>query len=194
MSPQWIAELAEHASQRGLELLDAPVTGSRTQAETGQLSFLVGGSRRAFDRAASVFHAMGKDAIYLGQSGSGAVMKLINNFLCGVQVASLAQGLSWIERSGLDPQQALTILKNGAPGSPLLAAISGRMTQREYAVNFHLNLMSKDLLYAHEAAASQGIDLSTAISARLLFEEAIAEGYGAEDMSAVVEVARAAKK
>jgi 3-hydroxyisobutyrate dehydrogenase len=190
VSPTWIAELAEATSQRGLDLLDAPVTGSRTQAEAGQLSFLVGGSDAALEKTAPVLKAMSKEIIHLGSVGSGAKMKLINNFLCGVQVASLAEGLTWIERSGLDREKALMVLKSGAPGSPLLGAISTRMASQNYAVNFLLTLMTKDLLYAQNEAALNNVELKTAEVARSLFEAAIAQGLGNEDMSSVIEPLR----
>jgi 3-hydroxyisobutyrate dehydrogenase len=190
VSPAWVAELAEAASQRGVELLDAPVTGSRMQAEAGQLSFLVGGSETTLEQARPVLEAMSKEIVHLGPVGSGAKMKLINNFLCGVQVASLAEGLTWIERSGLDREKALTVLKSGAPGSPLLGAISARMVSQNYAVNFLLTLMTKDLLYAQNEAARNNVDLKTAETARSLFEVAIAQGLGTEDMSSVIEPLR----
>lgn len=190
VSSAWITELAEAASQRGVELLDAPVTGSRMQAEAGQLSFLAGGSDTTLEKARPVLGAMSKEIVHLGPVGSGARMKLINNFLCGVQVASLAEGLTWIERSGLDREKALTVLKSGAPGSPLLGAISARMVSQNYAVNFLLTLMSKDLLYAQNEAARNNVDLKTAESARSLFEVAIAQGLGNEDMSSVIEPLR----
>jgi 3-hydroxyisobutyrate dehydrogenase len=194
VTPAWIAELAEAARARGLDFLDAPVTGSRAQAAAGQLSFLVGGSREALDTVRPVLEAMSKEIVLLGPVGSGAKLKLINNFLCGVQIASLAEGIVWLERSGLDMEQALTFLKSGAAGSPLLANLSARMTSRDYAVNFHLKLMSKDLQYAGEAAAESGVELTTAANARRLFERAIAQGYGEKDMSAVVEPLRGAAK
>ena len=190
VSPAWIAELASMASARGCDLLDAPVTGSRTQAEGGQLSFLVGGSDAALERAAPVLKAMSKEIVKLGPVGSGAKMKLINNFLCGVQVASLAEGLTWIERSGLDREKALSVLKSGAPGSPLLGAISARMVSKNYDVNFLLRLMTKDLLYAQNEATYCKVDLKTAEVARSLFEVAIAQGFGDEDMSSVIEPLR----
>jgi 3-hydroxyisobutyrate dehydrogenase len=117
-------------------------------------------------------------------------LKLINNFLCGVQIASLAEGLAWIERSGLDRDKALAILKAGAPGSPVLGAISARMVNHDYKVNFLLRLMSKDLKYAHDEAARCDVDLTTAEVARNLFEEAIAKGLGESDMSSVIEPLR----
>ncbi|MEO8737391.1 MAG: NAD(P)-dependent oxidoreductase [Edaphobacter sp.] len=193
VSPAWIAELSALAQQCGNELLDAPVTGSRMQAEGGQLSFLVGGSGAALEAVTPILKSMSKEIIHLGPVGSGAKMKLINNFLCGVQIASLAEGLAWIERSGLDRDKALTILKNGAPGSPLFAAMSTRMINHDYTVNFLLKLLSKDLLYARREAASCNIDLKTAETAHGLFEAAVAEGYGEQDMSSVVEPIRKAR-
>ena len=195
VTPAWIAELhAQAARQNNVDLLDAPVTGSLAQAQAGQLIFLVGGKSAVLERVRPVLAAMSKDIVLLGPIGSGARMKLINNFLAGVQVASLAEGLAWIERSGLDREQALTILKNGAPGSPLLAAISGRMVQATYEVNFLLSLMDKDLRYAHTDAATLGIDLRSAATAETRFSEALKAGHGNEDMSAVIEPLRASKE
>lgn len=190
VSPGWISELAGYAVQHEAELLDAPVTGSRAQAQAGQLSFLVGGNDSALQKATPALKSMSKEIIHLGPVGSGAKMKLINNFLCGVQVASLAEGLTWIERSGLDREKALSVLKSGAPGSPLLGAISARMVNRDYAVNFLLKLMTKDLSYAQVEAANCDVDLKTAEIARGLFEAAIAKGYGDEDMASVIEPLR----
>jgi len=193
VSPAWITELSAQAQQRGNELLDAPVTGSRTQSEGGQLSFLVGGSAAALATVTPVLNAMSKEIVHLGPIGSGAKMKLINNFLCGIQTASLAEALVWIERSGLDRDKALTILKSGAPGSPLLGAMSTRMTNRDYTINFLLRLLSKDMLYAGKEAASCNVDLKTGEAARGLMEAAIAEGYGEQDMSSLVEPLRKKK-
>jgi 3-hydroxyisobutyrate dehydrogenase len=190
ISSGWIAELATAAKERGLQLLDAPVTGSRMQAAGGQLSFLVGGSDEALAIATPVLEAMSKEIVHLGPVGSGATMKLVNNFLCGVQAASLAEAIAWLERSGLDRDKAIDLLKRGAPGSPLLANLSARMTSVDYTVNFYLKLMSKDLLYAGDAAAASGVELTTAANARRLFEQAVAQGYGERDMSAVVEPLR----
>jgi 3-hydroxyisobutyrate dehydrogenase len=190
LTPAWISELAGLAVARDLKLLDAPVTGSRMQAEAGQLTFLVGGDSATLEQARPVLAAAGKDIVHLGPVGSGARMKLINNFLCGVQVASLAEGIAWIERSGLDREQALKILKSGAPGSPLLGTISGRMVDATYQVQFLLSLMSKDLHYASLDAATLGLELSMANTAEVRFIEAAKAGYADMDMSAVVEPLR----
>jgi 3-hydroxyisobutyrate dehydrogenase len=190
VSPAWVAELAGHAARHGVEMLDAPVTGSRMQAAGAQLSFLVGGSDKALERVTPVLKAMGKEIVHIGPLGSGAKLKLINNFLCGVQIASLAEGLTWIERSGLDREKSLAFLKTGAGGSPLVGAISERMVNHNYTVNFLLRLMTKDLQYAQNEAANCNVDLTTAETARGLFEAAITKGFGEADMSSVIEPLR----
>jgi 3-hydroxyisobutyrate dehydrogenase len=190
LSPAWVAELAHTATSSGLSLVDAPVTGSRVQAEGGQLSFIVGGDEAAVAIARPVLEPMSKEIIHLGPVGSGAKLKLINNFLAAVQVASLAEGLTWIERSGLDRDKALAFLKSAAPGSPLVAGISARMIERTYDVNFLLRLMAKDIRYAENEAASCDVELNTAMAARRLFENAIEQGYGEKDMSAIIEPLR----
>jgi 3-hydroxyisobutyrate dehydrogenase len=187
----WVEELSEVAEARGLTLVDAPVTGSKAQAAAGQLLFLAGGSAEAVERVAPALRAMGRDVIHLGPTGSGARMKLINNFLCGVQIASLAEALAMIERSGLQPAKAVGLLTQGAPGSPLVNAISARMMQRQYEPNFYLQLMAKDLQYATVEAAEQGIDAMTGTAALRVFERAVAEGLGEQDIAAVVEPFRA---
>jgi 3-hydroxyisobutyrate dehydrogenase len=192
-SPAWIEELHVAAQARGVRLLDAPVTGSRMQAEDGQLVFLTGGDANTIEEAQPVLAAMSKKILPLGPVGSGAQLKLINNFLCGVQVASFAEALTWIERNGLDRSTALEFLKTAAPGSGIFAGMSDRMTKRTYEVNFALDLMRKDLAYAQTAAEAFGVPLSTAANAEQLFMRAQDEGYGERDMSAVVEVLRATK-
>lgn len=190
LSPDWVAELNGAAGDRGLHMVEAPVTGSRMQAEGGQLNFLVGADEEALALVEPVLRSMSKEILHLGPVGSGAQLKLINNFLCAVQVTSFAEALAWIERTGLKRDTALEFLKKGAPGSGILSAMSDRMTRRTYEVNFLLRLMAKDLRYAQAAAAQRGVELSMAEPAEVMFGKAQEQGLGERDMSAVVEVLR----
>jgi 3-hydroxyisobutyrate dehydrogenase len=185
VSPGWIAELGTHAAKRGCEILDAPVTGSRTHAAAGDLLFLVGGAAPVLEQVRPILAAMGsRGVLHLGPIGSGARMKLINNFVCGVEAAAL------IERLGLDPAMAFPVLADGAPGSPLVKAVGPRMLKHEYAVNFRLDLMHKDLTYAIVEGERAGVPLRTAEAARERFAQAIEAGSGAQDFSAVIEPLR----
>lgn len=190
LSVAWVKELAELARARGCELLDAPVTGSKMHAHSGQLNFIVGGSEASLEKVRPVLAVMSKTITHIGPTGSGAVLKLINNFVCGSQVASLAQGLVWMERAGLDVNKSLPIMSEGAPGSPLFKTLANRMLTPDYTPNFMLKLMTKDLDYAIKEAAKAGLNLSTGQSAYDMFRTAAEAGHGEQDMAAVVEPLR----
>jgi 3-hydroxyisobutyrate dehydrogenase len=190
VSVGWVKELAAAAEQKHCLLLDAPVTGSKHQAEAGELNFLVGGGMEALSAARPVLEVMSKTILHLGPTGSGAMVKLINNFVCGVQAASLAEAVALIERSGMNLEKALGVLTHGAPGSPLLKVLAARMTARDYTPNFFMKLMAKDLGYAMSEGHSHSMDLQTASAAAALFRRAIAAGLADQDFSAVVEPLR----
>ncbi len=133
---------------------------------------------------------MSKTIVHLGPTGSGAMAKLINNFVCGVQIAALAEALAMIERSGLDRAKALEVLTGGAPGSPLEKAVSARMTTPDFTPNFLLRLMAKDLGYAIQEGGKLSVELTTGKAALEDFQRAMAEGHGGKDIAAVVEPLR----
>jgi len=191
LSVGWVRELAGEIASRGAELIDAPVTGSKMHAGSGELTFLVGGSAEALEKARPALAVMSKAILHIGPPGAGALTKLIHNFMCGVQVASTAQALSLIERSGLDAQKALVVLTEGAPGSPLVKTMFARMTSSDYTPNFFLELALKDLRYAIQEGQRFGLDVTTASAAAGVFENAVAAGHGQKDFSAVMEPYRA---
>ncbi len=188
----WMRELGAQAGSRGVAFLDAPVTGSKPQAEQGALNFLVGGDAATAERAAPLFAAMGRGMVHVGPTGSGALLKLINNFMCGVQLASLGEAIAMAQRSGLDVRRTADVLAAGSPGSPLVKMVVERMVARDYTPNFLVPLMVKDLTYAIETFAAAGIDLADARAARERFIEAAAAGYQDQDIAAVVEPLRQA--
>ena len=192
LSPDWIRELYKAVIERGLRMSEAPVTGSRMQAEAGQLNFLVGSDEETLAAIKPVLQCMSKEIVHLGPIGSGAQLKLINNFLCAVQMTSFAEALVWMEKAGLRLDTSIDVLKRGAPGSGILSVMSERMLQRTYDVNFLLRLMDKDIRYARAAAAQVGVDLTTSPPVQDLLRQAEEQGFGERDMSAVVEVVRRA--
>lgn len=185
LSGSWIAELAAKASARGCQFLDAPVTGTKPHAASGELTFLVGGAAETVDAARPVFSVLGRDVIHLGPTGSGTLMKLINNFVCGVQAASFTEALSMIDEGGLDRSKAISVLTGGAPGSGIVKRVADRLAANDFTPNFALHWMAKDLSYALREASAKGIPLKTAAAALSIFERAMAEGFGEEDFSAV---------
>jgi 3-hydroxyisobutyrate dehydrogenase len=186
LTVEWIKELAKAAAQRGCEFLDAPVTGTKPHAASGELLFMVGGSDSALAAAQPVLSVLGREVVHLGPTGSGALLKLINNFMCGVQAASFAEAVTMINAGSLDQERAVSILTNGAPGSGIVKRAATRTAANDYTPHFLLRLMAKDLGYAIDQASQTGLNLQTASSALAVFKQAIAKGYGDEDFSAVV--------
>jgi 3-hydroxyisobutyrate dehydrogenase len=190
LSVKWVRELAATAAARGCELLDAPVTGSKSHAASGELNFLVGGSAEALEKARPVLSVMSRSMVHLGPNGSGALLKLINNFLCGVQAASLAEAIALMEKGGLDRGKALEVLVNGAPGSGVFKTVSSRAEAKDFTPVFRLRLMQKDLSYALEEGNQHGVPMATAAAALDLFRQATASGAGEKDFSAILEQLR----
>src|SRR5258708_10365721 len=173
LSSGWIKELAVSAARRGCGFLDAPVTGSKTHAAAGELTFLVGGSAEALAKARPALAALGPAVLHLGATGSGALLKLVNNFLCGVQAVSLAEAFAFIERSRLDRAPSIEFLKNAAPGSPLVRTLAERMEAGRFEPNFKLRLLAKDLAYAVEEGRAMSLELATVSSAIEVLQAAI---------------------
>jgi 3-hydroxyisobutyrate dehydrogenase len=144
----WVQELAQAAAAAGAECIDAPVTGSKNQAAAGELNFLTGGNAAALETIRPALNAMGRSVTHLGPTGSGALLKLINNFLAGVHVAATAEAVAWIERTELDRAQAIAFLSDSAVGSPVTKTVAARMCAPDFTPNFFLRLMAKDLGYA----------------------------------------------
>ena len=188
LTTAWIHELATKAAEHGCRFLDAPVTGTKPHAASGELLFLVGGASEVVDAVRPIFSVLGRETIHLGPLGSGALMKLVNNFMCGVQAASLAEALSLISAGGLDRSTALSILTGGAPGSGIVKRVADRVATNDYTPNFALRWMAKDLSYAVGEASGQKIPLQTATAALSVFQRAVDEGHGDEDFSAVVKL------
>lgn len=186
LSLDWVQELENLAKARGCRFLDAPVTGSKDQAESGKLKFLVGGDAETIAAIAPVLSVMSVEIVPLGPVGSGTTLKLVNNFLCGAQIAALAEGLAVLDRHGLNQNVALAVLMKGAVGSPLLQTIMARVASDDFTPNFSVSLIEKDLSYAINEGAKVGVDLSSAEAARSRFQQANAAGLGERDIASLV--------
>jgi len=190
LTPRWVCELAAEAAKRDCDFLDAPVTGSKPQAEAGQLVFLIGGDATVLDRARPVLKAMSRDIRYFGPTSSGAKVKLLNNLLNGIQVSSFAEMLSLAERMDIDVNAAAEFISNSAPGSPIVKIALQRMIESEFTPNFSVSLMAKDLSYAIAESVSLSVDMPITNAAKKVYETAIAEGLGAKDFCSVIETLR----
>ncbi len=184
-TPMMAREVAAWASGRNLFYLDAPVSGSLPQARGRELVFMVGGDRSAFDRAQPLFAAMGRVSSYMGPSGSGSTIKLINNMLSGTVSTALAEALAVAEAAGLDGKSVQEVLGEGATASRLLKGKLPKMLGRDFSPQFQLSLMEKDLRYF--LALAQSVDAPAPIASlvRSQLQSARRAGLGGLDVAAV---------
>jgi len=194
LSVAWVKELAAAAAEHGCKFLDAPVTGTKPHAASGELLFLAGGDAATIAAARPVFSVLGREVVHLGPTGSGALMKLINNFVCGVQAASFAEAMSLVDSGGLDREKAVAILNGGAPGSGIFRRMAERIAANDFTPIFALRWMAKDLSYAVHEGQENGVLLKTADAALSVFKRALADGRSDEDFSSVAKSRKAPKK
>ena len=168
----WIRELSTRLASTGAEFADAPVVGSRPQAEAGQLVFLVGGSESLFGRL-SPLEVCGS-LRYVGPVGAGATLKLGVNAFFAQQVAGLSEILGGLERAGLERATAVEHLSSMAVTSPALKGIGSLIAKGAFAPLFPVDLVEKDLGYA----LTLGGEAPMTEAARGVFRRAQAQGWG----------------
>ncbi len=184
-TPAMAREAAQAAAARGVHYLDAPVSGSLAQAQGKELVFMVGGDKAAFDRAQPLFAAMGRLSRHMGGPGAGVTIKLINNMLSGSATAAIAEAASVAEAAGADRAAALEILGEGAAGSRLLKTRLPKMFNRDFAPQFQLELMEKDLRYFLQMAQELDRPVPLAALVRSQFQAARRNALGKFDSCAV---------
>ncbi len=188
LSPEWIRELAALASKHGCQLLDSPVMGSKGAASDASLKLLVGGDAAALERVRPVLEKISVQITYFGRSGDGAVMKLINNMMAAVHIAALSEGITLAERSGMNMEQVIATILNGASASGIVKGKMDRMLAHKYDdTEFALRWMEKDMSYAVELATDLGLPLSTVKGAKHVFDLAHEKGLAESDWSAAIE-------
>lgn len=181
----WVAQLASAVAATGAAFVDAPVAGSRTQAEAGQLIFMAGGETEAVDRLRPTLAAVGSAVHHMGPVGSGACLKLVVNTLFATQVAAVAEQLGVLRKAGLDLPRAFDALRAMPVTSPAAAGAASLMLARNFSPQATVDLIAKDLAYALRAGQQQGADmpLTAAVHARL--QAAQAAGLGADNVVAL---------
>jgi 3-hydroxyisobutyrate dehydrogenase len=181
VSPTWISELAAAAESAGVDLIDAPVAGSRPQAEAGQLIVMAGGEASVFELVRPVLSAMAADVIHVGPKGSGAVLKLAVNAFFAVQLAAMAELLGLLARNGVNRVVAAELLARFPVVAPPLAGAARMMAAGLAAPMFTIDLVAKDLAYASALAKPGDAPMSDA--AHYVARQAILAGLGELNVS-----------
>lgn len=188
LTPRWMKTLAQEIKEKsGADFVDAPVVGSRPQAEAGQLVYLVGGEAKVFVNIKEVLSVMGAKIFHTGEVGTGTAVKLAVNALFGIQTAALAEMLAMLKKSGVETAEALELLNELPVMSPAAKRIGGFIAERDFSPNFPMYLVAKDFGYVVENA--ENVDALAPVSSAIQDLFALArQNYGDDDISGVYQI------
>lgn len=188
LTPHWTRELASRIREHGADFLDAPVAGSRPQADAGELIFLVGGGAETVERVRPILEGMGSAVHHVGPVGHGMTIKLVVNAFFGIQVAALGELLGLIRRSGVDEQKAIRVLSAMPVTSPALKGVAKLMAARDFAPMFPIDLVEKDVRYVLETAQHAGAQNPISETAHAVYARAKDAGHGSDNIAAVAQL------
>ena len=187
VSPRASRELAPRVLAVGAALLDAPVSGSIPQVQTGTLTIMVGGDEQAYARVEPLLRELGTPT-HIGENGQGLVLKLAINISLAVQMLAFAEGLLLAERSGIDPKLAADVMTQSPIGSPMLKARAALALDLPDDAWFDVSLMQKDIVLALDTARELRVPLPSAATADEMLTVARGLGYEHRDIAALHEV------
>ena len=185
------------AKQKGLLMLDAPVSGGTGGAEAGTLTFMVGGEDAAFARAEPILKTMGKTIVHAGGPGAGQAAKICNNMILGASMIVVGEAFVLAEKLGLDKQKLFDISSKSSGQCwsmtaycPVPGPVPASPANREYKAGFTADMMLKDLKLAQQAASSAGAATPIGAAAAALYGLFCAQGQGAVDFSGIIRLIR----
>ncbi len=185
ISPVATRFIAARLRERGVEMLDAPVSGGQRGAEEGTLSIMVGGDPQTFERLRPLFQVLGKNVVHVGPVGAGQVCKACNQVVVALTLQAVAEALVLAERNGVDPVRVRQALLGGFAGSRILEVHGQRMLEGNYQPGFRARLHHKDLRIALETGRSAGVPMLGTALVHELLGAVVARGWGDLDHSAL---------
>lgn len=187
VSPDSNIKLGQELQNHGLILLDSPVTGSGLQAKDASLLFIVSGDETAYNEVLPLYKAMGVDAIYAGSSiGAASYAKVCSNAMMAINMLSFSEAVVMAKKAGVDPQVFVKFCAGGGPRSAMADKKVGKIVQRDFSPAFRATLMHKDTGLAAQIAQNFKIPTPALNLAKEMFHVACMEGYGDEDICALV--------
>lgn len=188
IQPSTAKQVNAELGKKGIEFLDAPVSGGDVGAINGTLSIMVGGPKAAFDKAKPVFECMGKNIVYIGETGAGQVTKAANNLVVAMTVIAVSEAFCLARKSGVDPAKVREALLGGFANSKVLDLHGQRLLDRNFKPGFKAWMHQKDLHIALRSAHELNLAMpGTALTAQL-YNAAVAAGYGEDDSTSVYRV------
>ena len=188
IAPEMSRSIAERARDKGVPMLDAPVTGNPKVAQAGKLGIMVGGPKETFETCRPIFEKMGVVIVYVGENGMGTTLKLINNLILGVAIEAVSEAMVLAMKAGIDPRRVIEITSVGGARTGAMETRGPRMIRRNFAPGFSVNNMYKDLSSVMKLADECGVTLPTASISLELLRSAKTHGMGDLDSCCVVQV------
>ncbi len=185
ISPLVAKKVGEACAAKGVEFLDAPVSGGEPKAVDGSLAIMVGGKRRVFDKVLPLFQTMGSSATLTGPVGAGNVTKLANQIMVAVNIAAMGEALVLATKAGLDPEVVFNAVKGGLAGSMVLNAKAPMVISRNFNPGFRIRLHQKDLRNALLAAEAMNVSLPFTSLAQQILVALMNNGRGDLDHAAI---------
>lgn len=188
MLPKFQQELAAKLLEKGIETLDAPISGSHPKVDDRTITFMVGGKREIFERVLPIIEPLSAGVDYMGPNGTGATMKIVTNMFVNSSMALLAELMLVGERAGISHEAMMTCLRKGSVRGAMLEVAMPRFMARDFAPRGAVEIFYKDMGMALELAQEHGIELQVVKAARKMFKRAVDAGWGKDDASRVLEV------
>lgn len=188
LSCSWIVELSNEFKSRGIEFLDAPVLGSRPQAESGELIFLVGGNKVVLDKVNPVLSKLSSSIFHIGPNASGIKMKLAINAFFGIQVSALSEIIGMMEKSGISKEKTTELFNHLPVTSKTLQVIGKLITENNFNPLFPITLVEKDFRYVLDMASSCHSKLPITKSTHKIFIDAIENNLGKDNITGIVKL------
>jgi len=185
INPLVTQEIARTLDVKGVKMLDAPVSGGETGAIQGTLAIMVGGEKKVFEDCQEIFKAMGKNIVHVGGIGAGGYVKLVNQIIVALNIASVGEAFCLGVKAGLDPQVIYQAIRGGLAGSQVLETKAPMIFQRNFKPGFKIKLHQKDLQNALSTAKDLGVPLPLSSFVQQIFVSLRTEGRGDEDHSAL---------
>ncbi|MGH8718291.1 MAG: NAD(P)-dependent oxidoreductase, partial [Burkholderiales bacterium] len=188
IAPKPAREFAARLQAKGIEMLDAPVSGGPTNARAANLSIMVGGKSEIFDRVEPLFECLGKTIVYIGESGAGMITKACNQLCVVANMQAVAEAVVFARANGVDAGRVLQALVKGFAGSTMLEAMGSRMVSRNFEPGVEARLHHKDVGIVLECARDSGLALPVAALAAQSFNALMTRGGEKRDSSSVITV------
>ena len=185
ISPLVSREIGAKLAEKGIRMLDAPVSGGEPKAIDGTLSIMVGGSKADFDEFLPMMKTMGASVVLCGEIGAGNVTKLANQIVVAANIAAVSEALVLAAKAGVNPDLVYQAIRGGLAGSTVMDAKTPMMLDRNFKPGFRINLHIKDLNNVLDTA--RGIDVATPLTDELMaMMQSLKEEFGDSDHSALV--------